>query len=296
MNQPAAPRPDTRRGALLMIGTMAVFAAQDAISAHLAREANPIVITMIRYWAFLVFVLTVSARRPGGLRAAARTRVPLLQLARGALLALEICVAVAAFALLGLVESHAIFAVYPLMVTAMSGPLLGERIGWRRWAAIGLGFLGVLIILRPGLRAIAPEALIPLMGAAMFASYHVMTRYANRLDGAGVSFFYTGIGGAAVMTLIGPFFWTPLEGWSWAWMAALCVTGMLGHYLLIAALEAAEASVAQPFAFLHLVFASALGVALFGEALSGFTVAGATLVVAAGLFTLWREQLSRGRA
>uniref|UniRef100_UPI002FDE66FF DMT family transporter n=1 Tax=Rubrimonas sp. TaxID=2036015 RepID=UPI002FDE66FF len=207
------------RGIAIMVATMAVFAVQDGVSKHLAERYSPVFVTMIRYWFFALFVVALSARRAGGLRAAARSARPALQWARGALLALEIVVMISGFALLGLVESHAVFAVYSLIVTALAGPVLGEKVGWRRWAAIGVGFLGVLIVLRPGLRLFEPLALIPLAAAAMFALYHLLTRLANAADSAATSFFYTGVGGAVTMTLIGPFFWTPMVGWDWGWMA-----------------------------------------------------------------------------
>src|SRR5690606_8576880 len=111
----------------------------------LAVEYNVWMMVMIRYWFFAAFAIAVAARRAGGLRAAATTSQPWLQCFRGMLLAAEICVAVFAFVALGLVEAHAIFACYPLLVAALSGPVLGEAVGWRRWAAIGVGFIGILV-------------------------------------------------------------------------------------------------------------------------------------------------------
>ena len=146
---------NTRLGILLMIATTFIFAVQDGISRHLAGEYNVFMVVMIRYWFFAAFVMTLAARQ-AGLRHAARTTHPMLQLTRGLLLALEICVMVSAFVLLGLVESHAIFAAYPLLVAALSGPILGEQVGWRRWTAILVGFIGILIILQPGLRVFSP--------------------------------------------------------------------------------------------------------------------------------------------
>ena len=141
---------NTRLGIALMIAVSVVFAAQDGISRHLAAEYNVFMVVMIRYWFFAAFVISIASRKAGGLRAAAHTDQPLLQGLRGLLLAAEICVMVTAFTVLGLVESHAVFAAYPLIVAALSGPILGERVGWRRWAAIAVGFAGVLFILRPG--------------------------------------------------------------------------------------------------------------------------------------------------
>src|SRR6056297_3368649 len=202
---------NTRLGILLMIATTFVFAAQDGISRHLAGEYNVLMVVMIRYWFFAAFVIAVASRKAGGVRAAAATGQPWLQAFRGVLLAAEICVMVLAFVLLGLVESHAVFTCYPLLVAALSGPILGERVGWRRWTAIGVGFVGVLIILQPGFRVFQPEALIALCSAFMFALYGLLTRYAARKDSAATSFFWTGTAGAVVMTFVGVWFWRSEE-------------------------------------------------------------------------------------
>ena len=281
---------NTRLGILLMIATTFVFAMQDGISRHLAGNYNVYMVVMIRYWFFAAFVIALAARQAGGIRAAARTTQPVLQIFRGVLLAAEICVMVAAFVLLGLVEAHAIFACYPLLVAALSGPILGEKVGWRRWTAIGVGFVGILVILQPGIAVFSIEALVPLCSAFMFALYNLLTRYAARRDRAATSFFWTGTSGAVVMSGVGIWFWEPMTAPDWAWMAALCVTGATGHYLLIRAYEVAEASAVQPFAFLQLVFASVLGLAVFGEDLAVNVALGAGIVVAAGLFTLWRAR------
>ncbi|MFP4237727.1 DMT family transporter [Rhodosalinus sp.] len=282
---------DTRLGIWLMVATTFVFAVQDGISRHLAGEYNVLMVVMIRYWFFAAFVMTVAARRTGGLRAAAATRQPGLQVFRGALLSVEICVMVLAFTLLGLVESHAVFACYPLLIAALSGPVLGERVGWRRWVAIGVGFLGVLIILEPGFGVFALEAAVPLLAALMFALYGLLTRFAARADSAATSFFWTGVVGAVVMTGAGLRVWEPMTPPDWVWMGSLCLTGALGHFTLIKCYEVAEASAVQPFAYLQLVFASAIGIAVFDETVAPNVALGAALVVGAGLFTLWRAQL-----
>lgn len=201
---------NTRLGIGLMVLTTFIFAMQDGLSRHLAGEYNIFMVVMIRYWFFAAFVVTVAARQAGGVRNAVRSRYPLLQIARGLLLAGEICVMVAGFVALGLVESHAVFTCYPLLVAALSGPVLGEKVGWRRWTAIGIGFVGVLIILRPGIAVFAPAALIPLLAAFLFALYSLLTRYVARGDAAAVSFFWTGTVGAVAMTGVGLFHWQPM--------------------------------------------------------------------------------------
>lgn len=277
-------------GIALMIATTIVFSLQDGISRHLADNYNVLMVVMIRYWFFAAFVIAIASRRAGGVRAAARTSQPVLQIFRGVLLAAEICVAVLSFIVLGLVESHAIFALYPLLVAALSGPILGEKVGWRRWTAIGAGFVGMLVILQPGRGVFDPAAIIPIVSAIMFAIYGLLTRYVARKDDAITSFFWTGTAGAVVMSFVGIWFWQPMTGGDWLWMAALCGTGALGHWLLIRTYEVAEASAVQPFAYFQLVFASTLGMLVFGEELRTNVAVGAAIIVAAGLFTLWRER------
>lgn len=291
-----AAQPDTTRaGILFMCATAVVFAVQDGFSTALVQHHSPIFVVMIRYWAFSAFVIALASRRPGGVRAAARAKRPILQICRGLLLALEICVMVKGFQLLGLVEAHAIFAIYPLLVAALSGPVLGERVGWRRWSAIGVGFIGVLIVLRPGAGVLEPGALVSLAAALCFALYGLLTRLVSRSDDPGVSFFYTGVAGAAGLSLIGPFYASAMTPPEMALMALLCVTGMLGHFLMIKAFSLAEAATLQPFAYLQLVTASAIGVAVFGESIDAATVSGAAIIVAAGVFTAFRTRLARMR-
>ena len=199
---------NNRLGILLMVATTLVFAAQDGISRHLASEYNVIMVVTIRYWFFGLFVLAMAARQTGGLARALRPNRPVLQIVRGLLLSTQICVMVLAFVLLGLVESHAVFASYPLLIAALSGVVLGERVGWRRWTAILIGALGMLVILRPGIAVFTPAALVPLLAAAMFAVYGLLTRYVSRWDSAAVSFFWTGAVGALALT---PFTRAPSE-------------------------------------------------------------------------------------
>ncbi|MEX0303171.1 MAG: DMT family transporter [Leisingera sp.] len=280
-------------GILLMVGATIVFALQDGISRHLAGTYNTYMVVMIRYWFFAGFVVLLAARAPGGIRATAQTDQLWLQIFRGVLLAGEICVAVYGFTLLGLVESQAVFICYPLLVAALSGPVLGESVGWRRWAAIGVGLIGVLIILQPGAGVFDPAAIIPFISALMFAVYGLVTRFAARKDSTATSFFWTGIAGMVFMTAVGMWYWEPMSQGDWLWMALLCVTGVTGHWLLIKCYEVAEAGAVQPFAYFHLIWASALGVAVFGEVIRSNVAIGAGIILAAGLFTLWRERVKR---
>ena len=282
---------NTRKGILLMVATSLIFALQDGISRHLGSSYNVLMVVMIRFWFFAAFVMFMAARSPGGMRAAVRTQFPLIQIGRGLLLVAEVCIMVVAFIKLGLIETHAVFVSTPLLIAALSGPVLGENVGWRRWTAIGIGFLGVLIILNPGAGVFSVWALLPLLSAFMFALYGLLTRYVARADSASVSFFWTGMSGAVAMTAVGIWYWEPMTPGDQLWMATLCCTAAAGHWMLIRCYEVAEASAVQPFAYLQLVFIAAIGLLAFGEALRLNVMIGAVVVVLAGLFTLWRERV-----
>ena len=283
---------NTRLGVLLMFGTTFVFAVQDGLSMHLSSTYNVFMVVMVRYWFFAAFVMTISAKKAGGLRKVAQTRQPYLQAFRGILLATEICIMVSGFTFLGLVESLAIFSSYTLIVAAMSGPILGETVGWRRWIAIVVGLFGVLIILKPGLVIFSCYAVIPPVAAFMFALYSLLTRYAARQDSSATSFFWTGVMGCIVMTAVGAFNLQNMIITDWILMLCLCLTGATGHWLLIRCYEVAEASEVQPFTYLQLVFGATIGVLVFGEVIEANVAIGAVLVVAAGLFTLWRARVA----
>jgi len=279
-----------RLGIFLMVITTIVFASQDGLSKYLATEYNVYMVVMIRYWFFAAFIMTISSRKPGGIKQVAKTKTPLLQIFRSLVLVAEMCVTVLAFTLLGLAETHAIFASYPLIIAMLSGPILGEHVGWRRWLAICVGFFGILIILNPGNGIFSPYALVPLAGAILFALYGLLTRYAGQYDKSSTSFFWTGTVGCIAMTAIGLNFWDPVSQADWSIMLILSASGMLGHFLLIKCYEVAEASAVQPFAYLQLIWASLIGVIIFGEKITTNVLLGACIIVGAGLFTLWRER------
>ena len=279
-----------RLGIMLMIATTLVFAAQDGLSRYLAESCNVITVVTIRYIFFMCFVLVFSANQPGGIRAVAHTNQMLLQIGRGLVLVAQICIAIFSFTSVGLVHFHAVFASYPLMIMALSVPILGEAVGWRRWIAVLIGFFGVLLILRPGSAMFSSTSIMPVIAALMMATYGLMTRFAARNNSAQTSFFWTAISGGVAVTFIGPFFWHPPVGIDWVWMGLLCLTGTGGHYLLIKALDVTKASTTQPFTYLQLVFASSIGVFIFADELDPMLIIGGTIIVGSGLFALQRSR------
>ena len=289
---PVPPSQDGQSKAILMLcAASLIFAAQDGISRHLGANYSPIFVVMLRYWFFAIFVTLLVSRQPGGLQRAIRTKRPLTQIARGVILVFEVVVTVEAFVRLGLINTHAIFSCYPLLIVALSGPLLGEKIGWRRWAAVGVGFIGILIVLQPGRGILTVEAGLPFLGAAMFAVYSLLTRHVARDDPAMVSFFWTGITGVIAITLVGLREWEPIAAADIPWLLLLCMTACTAHYLLIRSYELAEASALQPFSYTQLVWISIFGVTIFGETLAPHVALGGSIVVGAGLFTWWRSRV-----
>lgn len=286
-----------RTGYIFTLLAIAIFALQDGISKHLGGHYPPVFITMIRFWAFGAFAVLMASRSKGGLRAAAATKRPVLQIARGMLLAVQIIVIINSFTMVGLAHSQAIFAAAPLFVALLSVPLLGEKVGWRRWSAILFGLCGVIIILGPGADGIDPILIVPLAGAVLFAFYVIATRFVSRDDSAATSFFYTGVAGAVVLSFTAPFYWTELAPFDWAWMALLCATGISSHYFLIRAYDLLDASAVQPLTYLQLVLAALIGATLFDEHLTLNMLIGSVMVVGAGIFTIWRESVvARHRA
>ncbi|MBP1887268.1 DMT family transporter [Sinorhizobium mexicanum] len=279
-------------GYVFALLAIVIFAIQDGISKHLGAIYPPVFVSMIRYWAFAAFATGLAARAPGGLKATIVTKKPALQLLRGVLLPAQIVIVITAFTIVGLAHSQAILAATPLFVALLSMPLLGERVGWRRWVAISAGLVGVLLILKPQQGTFDTSFLLPLSAAFMFAIYIITTRLVSRGgDSAMTSFFYTGSVGAVAISLVGPFFWTALSPTDWGWMLLLCITGTSSHYFLIRAYDMLDAVAVQPLTYLQLVFASIMGVTIFGETLTANMVLGSILVVAAGIFTVWREHV-----
>ena len=277
---------DATKGIRLMITAVTVFAMQDGFSRHLAETYNTYMVIMIRYWFFVAFVVLLAMRQPQGFRAAIRTRHPWLHLLRASLLITEVCAIVQGYTLIGLINSHAIFAVCPLLVAGLAVPLLGERISWQRWAAIGAGLAGVLIILQPGSGVFSLASLLPFAAALMFAIYSLLTRLATRDEPAFVALFWVGIIGAVLVTAIGLPNWQPMLGADWLWMTVYALLALLGNWLLIRCYEVAEASSVQPFAYLQIVLVSLVGIVVYGEVLRPPVLIGGAIVVAAGLFAL----------
>jgi drug/metabolite transporter (DMT)-like permease len=279
------------RGYIFVLLAITIFSIQDGISKHLGGAYPPVFVTMIRYWAFGLFTILLAAKMRGGIVATARTKRPVLQVIRGLLLAAQVVVVISCFAVIGLAHSQAIFSATPILIALLAMPLLGERVGWRRWTAIGAGLVGVLLILKPDSGFFDVTLLLAVLSCFLFAFYVIATRLVSRDDSSMTSFFYTGVVGAIAMTLVGPFYWTWMAPTDWVWMALVCMTSISSHYFLIRAYDMLDAAAVQPLTYLQLVYASIIGVTIYGETLSLNTIIGSVIVVASGIFTIWREHV-----
>ena len=276
-------------GITLMVITTFMFSSMDGVSRYLAEKNNVFTLVTMRYW-FIAFVMMVTCLFiKNRISDILNTKQPYIQFSRGVILSLNNCLVVYTFTLLGLVETHAIIACYPLIVAGLSVPFLGERFGWRRWMAIFTGFIGVIIILRPNTNVITEGSIFAIVGAIMFAVYLILTRYISRSDSAITSFFWTGIGGTVTMSLISLFIWDNILKEDYLWLLLMCILSAGSHFMMVKTLQVAEASVVQPFSYLQLVFGSIIGVTIFSESIDLMIIVGALVVIGSGLFTTWRE-------
>ncbi|WP_342641196.1 DMT family transporter [Rhodoligotrophos ferricapiens] len=278
-----------RNGLLLYLAGMVIFSIQDAVSKVLVADYPVSQLLMIRYWIFLV-VAVVYAARTQGLGQTFASKRPVLQILRSVLVAAETAVFIFGLRYLGLAETHAIFALSPLLATALAGLLLREPIGWRRMTALAVGFAGALLIIKPGMSAFNMAAIIPLTAALMFAFYNVITRYTGQVDSAQTSLLFMALAGVVMMTPLGLLSWTAPDLRGWALFAGVSLGSLAAHFMLIKALQFAQASQLQPLNYSLLVSATIIGLVAFGERPDLYAVIGAVLIVSSGLFTLFREQ------
>ena len=276
-------------GISLMVITTFMFSSMDGFSRYLAENNNVFTLVTMRYW-FIALVILISCffiKNP--ISEILKTNQPYIQFSRGVILSLNNCLVVYTFTLLGLVETHAIIACYPLIVAGLSVPFLGEKFGWRRWLAIFTGFIGVIIILRPTTNVISEGSVFAIIGAIMFAVYLILTRYVSKSDTSVTSFFWTGIGGTVTMTIISLFIWDNILREDYLWLFIMCLLSATSHFMMVKTLQVAEASVLQPFSYLQLVFGSIIGVTIFSESIDLMIILGSLIVIGSGLFTTWRE-------
>lgn len=289
MSELAQQRRQRLIGIALMCGAVATFACLDATGKYLLRYMDPLQVVWARYCgAFLLALVFLNPITQPNLMV---TKRPLMQVGRSTLLLGSTALNFFALRYLQLDEALAILFSTPFLVALLCGPLLGEWVGWRRWTAIGVGFLGVLLVARPGFGGLHPAALLSLGSAVCYAFYSISTRVLARSDSSETTLFYSNLVGAVAMLPVIPFVWTaPESAFVVALMVLIGALGSGGHYLLIRGHRLAPASALAPFIYTQLIWTTTLGFLVFGDVPHRWTIVGGLIVVSSGLYLLNRER------
>lgn len=288
---PVTPRPDRPAlGIALMVLAMFLLSVLDAVSKHLTASLAVPQILAIRFWIFLLLALALASSH--GLAETVRSATPGLQVLRSIIMLGQMSAFIFAVSYLPLADVGAIFAVAPLFVMVLAAVFLGESIGPRRIAAVALGFIGVLIIIRPGTGVFDPISLIALAGAACWSCFQILLRMVGRRDSAQTTTLYSAVVGCIAFSMAAPFVWRSPDPATWMWLLLLGGLGATGHYLLSTAFRLAPASTLQPFAYTMPLWAVLLGWVAFQDIPDVWTFIGGGIVIASGLYALRRERVA----
>jgi drug/metabolite transporter (DMT)-like permease len=287
-----ARRDNVGRGILFALIATVIFSTQDATSKLLVQSVSPFQMTMMRFWAFGGFSILLALRK-GPIVASLKSSYPLLQIVRGVLLVTDIWMFVLALRTVQLPEVQSITLVYPLLVTLAAIPLLGEKVGIFRLSAVVVGFLGALVIVRPGGVPLDWGVGFAIGSGTCYALYIVLTRKVSATDSATTSMLYVGLVGLIVTSAVGVFFWQPLDLRTTLLVGYIMVTGVVAHGLMILALSQAPASVLQPFNYTSLPWSIILSLIVFQHMIDPVSLLGALVIVAAGLVVMARERIRK---
>lgn len=293
---PQAPRPPDRvlLGIALMLLSVALLPIMEGLAKSMSDRYVVVQLVFARFAFQSLFIVPVAALRHG--RELRRgNRLP-LQVARGVSILAGTGFFYWSLRTLPLADGLALMFVAPLIVTAISALFLGEQVGARRWGAVLVGFLCVLVILRPGLGVFEPGALLALAAGGCVAAYALLTRHLSTAAPPLVTLAYTSLVGMIGTGLLLPFVWQTPDAADWVRMAVMGSVGAFGHYFMIRAFEQAPASVISPFIYAEIVMATAIGYLWFGDFPDGFTWAGIAILIASGVYLSWREHLAQKRA
>lgn len=273
---------------MLLIATGTLLAGMDAFAKFLALEVPVIMVLWGRYFFHTAITFCSYGIRTRSLQFLCAKR-PGLQLIRAASLFGATFFLYIAVTRMPLGDASAIQFLAPVLVTALSGLLLGEHVGPRRWMAVVCGFIGVLLVARPGSGVLGWNALLPLATAVLLAVYMMMTRIIRDKDDPAATTFYSTAVGALVLSLLVIFYWQSLTAFQWSIMIAMGAAGALGHFMLVKAFHSAEASMLAPFTYSQVVAAILWGYLIFDDVPSPWTIAGASVVIGSGLYVWYRE-------
>ena len=274
--------------------SVAFIAVVDTAAKFLTDDLHPVQIVWGYSTAIFLHIALYAAwcgaRGPVPFRTLVRTRRPVLQLARAALLVVTICLLFAGFIWLPIAEATVLNFMTPIFVALLSAPILGERVDAHRWLAVAAGFAGVLVIIRPGSEIAHFAALFPLASALSFAGFQLMTRIVSRTDSTLATVFHTGAGTCLWASLLVPFVWQPMSGRQWLGFLALGTLGTGAHICLVRAFTLAPAALVSPFSYTKLLWVTILGFLVFGDLPGTNTAAGSALIIAGGLYVVHRER------
>jgi drug/metabolite transporter (DMT)-like permease len=284
----AHDHPHTLRGISLVMTAVFLFSSMDTVAKHVLRSYPLPPLIWARYAVHLVFMLVLLWPRMGV--ALVRTARPGLQLLRGLLLVTSTGLFYLSLTFLPLAEAAAITFVGPVLTTALSGPLLGERVTLRQWLAVSLGFIGVLIIVRPGGGLLQPSAIFPLCCAVAFSFYQIITRKIAGREHPLTTLFYTALVGAAITSLALPLTWQTPTLLQVPLIVAIGLLGGFGHFLLIRAVEHASPTTLAPFIYVQLIFSTVLAFLAFGDFPNSGSLLGMLVIVSGGMLGVdWRR-------
>ena len=285
----ARPQPRPLLGIGLMLLAMAILPMIDVLAKFLGQAGLPILVVV---WARALFGALMMA--PVALRATGRSALvperPLYHVARALLLYAATFFFFTALKYLPIADALAIFFVHPLIVTLFSALLLGERVGPRRWAAVAVGFIGTLIIIRPGMVELNPGTVLALLAGACLGGYFVMTRARAGHEDANVMTFHTNVVGTLGLTLLLPLGWQMPEAHQWLMLVGVGIIATAGHLLIAMAYEQAEASLLAPLGFTEIVMATLLGWWFFGDLPDRWTVLGVAVLIGSAFYISVRER------
>lgn len=282
-------RSPTSQGILLMLLAVGTFTSMDALAKGLIAEYPTLQVVWARYTGQTVIVALFLFRRLGPLL---RTRYPGLQALRSLFQFGATALFFASLGFIGLAEATAITDVNPVLITLGAAVFLGEKLGPRRLFGVGLALIGALIVIRPGAGVFTPAALLPVGCAICYAGYAIATRRVGRDESAWTSLIYAALLGTIITSVALPSVWQPIALPHIPLFIALGFLGSAAQFCLIRAFTLAEASVIAPFGYIGIIFATFWGIVLYQEYPDFWTVIGALVIVAAGLYVWHRETMA----
>jgi drug/metabolite transporter (DMT)-like permease len=290
--RPWSRLPDVLRGILLICAGTTFFPFMNAAVKLLAVQYPTAQIVWARFTGHLIFMLIVFLPHHGW--RLLWPRRPAVQIARSVLMLVSNGLYVIAIASVPLATASAIGFTSPLIVTALSVPLLHEAVGWRRWSAVLVGFAGALLVIRPGSGFHDPAVSLLLLSSLAYALYQIATRWGGRYDNAATGIVFAALFGSLAMSLALPFVFVMPRTWLDAVLfGCLGLLGGAGHYLIIRAFQLGPAAVIAPLGYIELIGTATLGYVIFGNFPDGWTWAGALVIIASGFYIALRERRRR---